>query len=85
LQIEEVLLSTTKLTPARVAEVVGACAMIGIPVKRVGLHFEPISAAELGWVMPSAEEAPRVSVPPSPLLGVPEPTLVSAKPHSAEH
>jgi UDP-GlcNAc:undecaprenyl-phosphate GlcNAc-1-phosphate transferase len=85
LQIEEVLLSTTKLTPARVAEVVGACAMIGVVVKRVGLQFEPISATELGWVIPTVDDARRVTIPAASLVGMPEPTLVSPKPDSREH
>lgn len=85
LQIEEVLLSTTKLTPARVAEVVGACAMIGVVVKRVALQFEPISATELGWVMPTVDDPQSARLSTGTLVIGSDPKPATAKLQTIDH
>jgi UDP-GlcNAc:undecaprenyl-phosphate GlcNAc-1-phosphate transferase len=51
LQIDQVLISTTKLSSERLTDIVGQCAVAGILVSRAGMRFEPLLPSDFGWVM----------------------------------
>jgi len=53
LRIDQVLVSTSKVSNERLTDIVGQCAAAGLPVSRAGMIFEPLSPAEFGWVMPN--------------------------------
>ena len=53
LRIDQVLVSTSKLSNERLTDIVGQCAAAGLPVSRAGMIFELLSPTEFGWVMPS--------------------------------
>src|SRR5215212_87018 len=55
LRIDEVVLSTAKIAPSRLREVVESCALVGIPVTRMKMELERVADTELGWVLPSAD------------------------------
>ncbi len=50
LQIDQVLISTTKLSQDRLTEIVGQCAAAGVAVLRAGMSFQTLSPSEFGWV-----------------------------------
>jgi UDP-GlcNAc:undecaprenyl-phosphate GlcNAc-1-phosphate transferase len=52
LQVDQVLISTTKLSIERLTEIVGQCAAAGLIVSRAGMSFQPLVASDFGWVMP---------------------------------
>ncbi|PYQ27438.1 MAG: hypothetical protein DMF56_19990 [Acidobacteria bacterium] len=55
LRIEEVVLSTAKISPLRLREIVESCALVGVPVKRMKIDLERVADLELGWVLPAAD------------------------------
>jgi len=54
LRIDEVVLSTARISPERLREVVESCALAGVPVTRMKMELERVADPELGWVLPSA-------------------------------
>ena len=77
LAVDEVLISTAKLTQERLIEIVGECEAGGVAVQRAGMTFEPISAASVGWVMPSDPG----TVPPGATLIAPKNDIPLLDPH----
>ncbi|HEV7487125.1 MAG TPA: hypothetical protein VGQ65_15715 [Thermoanaerobaculia bacterium] len=61
LQIDQVLISTTKLSIDRLTHIVGQCAAAGLRVSSAGMQFEPLIASDFGWVM--GEETAAGGVP----------------------
>jgi UDP-GlcNAc:undecaprenyl-phosphate GlcNAc-1-phosphate transferase len=51
LQIEQVLISTGKLSNDRLTDIVGRCAALGLLVSRAGMSFEPLAPSDFGWVL----------------------------------
>jgi len=92
LRIDEVVLSTQKITPSRLREVVESCALVGVPVKRMKLELERVADTELGWVLPGpdaeiVDPAARIIGPhtPVPLLPIEAPARPSATRPKADH
>jgi UDP-GlcNAc:undecaprenyl-phosphate/decaprenyl-phosphate GlcNAc-1-phosphate transferase len=56
LRIEEVLISTSKITRERLAAIVGECAAAGLLARRACMSFEPLVPADFGWVMAEVPE-----------------------------
>lgn len=61
LKIDEVLISTAKIAPERLALIVGECAAGGLPVTRAHMNFQRLSAADFGWVLSS--DTPATAAP----------------------
>jgi UDP-GlcNAc:undecaprenyl-phosphate/decaprenyl-phosphate GlcNAc-1-phosphate transferase len=61
LNVAEVLISTAKLSEDRLAAIVCECAAAGLPVTRVGMSFQPVTPAAMGWVLPSKPMAPLIT------------------------
>jgi UDP-GlcNAc:undecaprenyl-phosphate GlcNAc-1-phosphate transferase len=57
LQIDQVLISTAKLSHERLTTIVGQCAAAGLLVSRAGMTFEPLLPSDFGWVVPSEAAA----------------------------
>jgi UDP-GlcNAc:undecaprenyl-phosphate GlcNAc-1-phosphate transferase len=53
LRVEEVIISTSKVTDDRIAQIIAECAVSSVAVSRARIHFERLKPAELGWVLPS--------------------------------
>jgi UDP-GlcNAc:undecaprenyl-phosphate GlcNAc-1-phosphate transferase len=53
LQIQQVLISTNKLSNERLTDIVGRCAAMGLLVSRAGMSFEPLAPSDFGWVLGS--------------------------------
>jgi len=51
LHIDQVMVSTTKLTSDRLTNIVGQCAAAGLRVSSAGMQFKPLIASDFGWVM----------------------------------
>jgi UDP-GlcNAc:undecaprenyl-phosphate GlcNAc-1-phosphate transferase len=51
LQVEEVLISTTKIADDRLRAIVGECAAAGLIVRRACMSFEPLVPSDFGWVI----------------------------------
>ncbi|MEA2328951.1 MAG: UDP-GlcNAc:undecaprenyl-phosphate/decaprenyl-phosphate GlcNAc-phosphate transferase, partial [Thermoanaerobaculia bacterium] len=51
LNIEQVLISTSKLSNDRLTDIVGRCAALGLLVSRAGMSFEPLAPSDFGWVL----------------------------------
>lgn len=49
---EALLLSTSKLPLLRVREIADACADAGVSLSRLNLELQPLTDADLGWVLP---------------------------------
>jgi UDP-GlcNAc:undecaprenyl-phosphate GlcNAc-1-phosphate transferase len=64
LHIQQVLISTNKLSHDRLTDIVGRCAALGLLVSRAGMSFEPLSPSDFGWVLASDST-------PATLAGVP--------------
>lgn len=62
LRIDQVLISTTKLSNERLTEIVGRCAASGLLVSRAAMNFEPLSPSDFGWVL-AADDSPIAGVP----------------------
>ena len=50
---EAVLLSTAKLPLLRVREIVDGCSKAGVSLSRLNLELQPLTDADLGWVLPT--------------------------------
>lgn len=82
-RVEAVVLSTWKLTLARVREVAMQCAAEGVAVERMDIGIRPLSEQELSWVLPSDAEPAHDSRSPimvmrdaqTPVAGRPAPAL----------
>jgi UDP-GlcNAc:undecaprenyl-phosphate GlcNAc-1-phosphate transferase len=78
LHIDEVVLSTT-VPPQRLRDLVRACELAGVPVKRIKMELQRIADTELGWVLPSpdaevpAAAAAMLTSQPSPMLPIERP------------
>ena len=55
LRIEEVVLSTAKVSPSRLREIVESCALVGVSVSRMKMNLERVADLELGWVLPNTD------------------------------
>lgn len=62
LRIDQVLISTNKLTHERLTEIVGRCAASGLMVSRAAMSFEPLAPSDFGWVL-AADDSPVTGVP----------------------
>jgi len=71
-QIHEVFLSTIKLAPERLREIVAECETVGIPVKRMKIDIQRVADMELGWILP-APDATANAVPSPPLVTIERP------------
>ena len=91
LRIDEMVLSTGKIAPARLREIVESCALVDIPVTRMRLDLERVADTELGWVLPShdteiADPGARILEPRTkPLLPIDTPRRPSATRPNADH
>jgi hypothetical protein len=89
LRIDEVVLSTQKITPSRLRGVVESCALVGVPVKRMKLELERVADTELGWVLPGpdadiVDPAARIIGPhPTPHLPITEPISLPQRTNKA--
>jgi UDP-GlcNAc:undecaprenyl-phosphate GlcNAc-1-phosphate transferase len=83
LTIDEVLISTAKLSSERLAEIVTDCAGAGIPVTRACMTFQRLKPTDFGWVV---SVAPGV-VPPGVLITAPPDLLAPTPPQrqTTEH
>ena len=81
LRIDQVLISTNKLTHERLTEIVGRCAASGLMVSRAAMSFEPLSPSDFGWVL-AADDSPVTGVP----LIAPRANLVHpSRPTATDH
>lgn len=53
-KIDEIMLSTTKVTMSRLRSLVASCETVNIPVVRMSINIDRIADFELGWVLPSS-------------------------------
>ena len=78
LHIDEVVLST-HVSQQRLRDLVRACELAGVPVKRIKMELQRIADTELGWVLPSPDaEVPAAAIitsQPSPLLPIERPSM----------
>lgn len=81
LRIDQVLISTNKLTHERLTEIVGRCAASGLMVSRAAMSFEPLAPSDFGWVL-AADDSPVTGVP----LIAPRANLVHpSRPTATDH
>ena len=81
LRIDQVLISTNKLTHERLTEIVGRCAASGLMVSRAAMSFEPLAPSDFGWVL-AADDSPVTGVP----LIAPRANLVhTSRPTATDH
>ena len=81
LRIDQVLISTNKLSHERLTEIVGRCAASGLMVSRAAMSFEPLSPSDFGWVL-AADDSPVTGVP----LIAPRANLVHpSRPTATDH
>ena len=66
LNIQQVLISTVKLSTDRLTDIVGRCAALGILVSRAGMSFEPLAPSDFGWVL--ATDGTPSAMPGVPLV-----------------
>ncbi len=83
LQIQQVLISTTKLTNDRLTDIVGRCAALGILVSRAGMSFEPLAPSDFGWVL-ATDSTPAV-MPGVPLVAPRGNLIHPARPAATDH
>jgi len=88
LRIDEMVLSTS-VSPQRLRQLVRACELAGVPVKRIKMQLQRIADTELGWVLPSADaEVPAAAAAlltqPSPKLPIERPAHVLGAPIRVE-
>jgi UDP-GlcNAc:undecaprenyl-phosphate GlcNAc-1-phosphate transferase len=55
---EEVFLSTAAFSSVKLHSILADCAIAGVPVKRMAMEIHRVADAELGWVLPTREDAP---------------------------
>ena len=83
LNIQQVLISTVKLSTDRLTDIVGRCAALGILVSRAGMSFEPLAPSDFGWVL--ATDGTPSAMPGVPLVA-PRGTLVHpTRPAATDH
>lgn len=81
LRIDQVLISTTKLSHERLTEIVGRCAASGLLVSRAAMSFEPLAPSDFGWVL-AADDSPVAGMP----LIAPRGSLVHpSRPTATDH
>ena len=51
LRVDEVLISSSKISGERLTAIVGECAAAGLLARRACMSFEPLAPADYGWVM----------------------------------
>jgi UDP-GlcNAc:undecaprenyl-phosphate GlcNAc-1-phosphate transferase len=61
LKVDEILLSTSKLTESRLTQLLSESAANGRPLKRARMSFQPISLSDFAWV--NGQEMPHSAVP----------------------
>lgn len=59
-RVDEVLLSTAKISPTRLREVVERCERAGVPLKRMSIEIQPVTA-DASWVVDAPSEASPVT------------------------
>jgi UDP-GlcNAc:undecaprenyl-phosphate GlcNAc-1-phosphate transferase len=83
LGIQQVLISTSKLSYDRLTDIVGRCAAMGLLVSRAGISFEPLPPSDFGWVL--ATDGAPAAVPGVPLVA-PRANLVHpSRPAATDH
>ena len=87
--IQEVFLSTFKVAPDRLLEIVAQCESVGVPVKRMKIEIHRVADTELGWILPTFEagSATGTTIPLRPtILPIETPVLpLSEKTSTHEH
>ena len=83
LQIQQVLISTSKLSKERLTDIVGRCAAMGLLVSRAGMSFEPLSSSDFGWVLPG--EGTPVAMPGVPLAASRTNLIHPLRPVATDH
>jgi len=58
LHAKEVLISTEKISGARLTAIVGECAAAGLLARRAFMSFEALRPADFGWVVPNRADLP---------------------------
>ncbi|MDQ6801016.1 MAG: hypothetical protein M3041_09285, partial [Acidobacteriota bacterium] len=76
LKVEEVIISTSKVTDDRIAQIIAECAMSSVAVSRARIHFERLKPTDLGWVLPSTPSAMTT-------VTLSKPRVDTGSPHSA--
>jgi UDP-GlcNAc:undecaprenyl-phosphate GlcNAc-1-phosphate transferase len=76
LHVDQILISTGKIDEERLRLLVGECAASGLSIARAHMSFQPLSAAEFGWVMSSDTGGMTTAAPLITRLG--DTTLVHA-------
>jgi UDP-GlcNAc:undecaprenyl-phosphate GlcNAc-1-phosphate transferase len=66
LRIQQVVISTAKLSTDRLTDIVGRCAAMGLLVSRAGMSFEPLAPSDFGWVLATDGTPP--AMPGIPLV-----------------
>jgi UDP-GlcNAc:undecaprenyl-phosphate GlcNAc-1-phosphate transferase len=83
LQIQQVLISTSKLSNERLTEIVGRCAAMGLLVSRAGMSFEPLSPSDFGWVL--ASDSTPAATPGAPIVGPRANLIHPSRPVATDH
>jgi UDP-GlcNAc:undecaprenyl-phosphate GlcNAc-1-phosphate transferase len=76
LHVDQILISTGKIDEERLRLLVGECAASGLSLARAHMSFQPLSAADFGWVMSSDTDGMTTAAPLITRLG--DTTLVHA-------
>lgn len=80
-RVDEVFLSTDTISRQKIVDIVTQCESAGTPVKRMRIAIERVADAELGWVLPTAEQR-RVSAPAATIIPVKEKIVIAERPGS---
>jgi len=83
LQIQQVLISTNKLSNERLTDIVGRCAAIGLLVSRAGMSFEPLAPSDFGWVL--ATDGSPATMPGMPLVAPRGNLIHGTRPVATDH
>jgi UDP-GlcNAc:undecaprenyl-phosphate GlcNAc-1-phosphate transferase len=58
LKVAEIVLSTTRIAPCRMRDIIQACEQAGVSVKRMAIELQRVADTELGWVLPTDSVIP---------------------------
>jgi UDP-GlcNAc:undecaprenyl-phosphate GlcNAc-1-phosphate transferase len=83
LGIQQVLISTSKLSYDRLTEIVGRCAAMGLLVSRAGISFEPLQPSDFGWVL--ATDGTPAALPGVPLVAPRANLIHPSRPAATDH
>jgi len=82
LHVQEVLISTSKISGERLTAIVGECAAAGLLARRACMSFEPLRPTDFGWVIP---DSPSGLPAPVPLTRLGDKLLTDLTPARADN